>query len=55
MKNRHLDMCCHMCSKQVYEVEHFSVDDKGDVIVMCSECYNKAKQFFDGGAKSVKS
>lgn len=44
-----------MCSKQVHEVEHIAVDDSGDIIVMCPECYNKAKQFFDGGAKDGKS
>lgn len=53
--NRHLDMPCCICSKQVHEVEHISVDDSGDVIVMCPECYKKAKQFFDGGASNGKS
>lgn len=53
--NRHLDMCCHMCSKQVYEADHISVDRNGNVIVMCPQCYERAKEFFDGGAKNVKS
>ena len=50
--NRHLDMPCCICSKQVYEVEHISTDDSGDVIVMCPECYEKAKNFFEGGANN---
>ena len=45
--NRHLDMPCCICSKQVYEVEHIATDDSGDVIVMCPECYEKAKKFFE--------
>lgn len=53
--NRHLDMCCCMCSKQVYEVEHISVDDNGDIIIMCSACYDKAKQFFERSIKDGKS
>lgn len=54
-KNNHLDMSCCMCYKQVDEVEHFAFDKNGDVIVMCTRCYDKAKPFFSGGAKNVES
>lgn len=54
--NRHLDMPCCFCSKQVYEVEHISTDDSGNVIVACPECYAKAKKFIKGGTDAnVKS
>lgn len=54
--NRHLDMPCSICSKQVYEVEHISTDEQGDIIVMCPQCYDKAKKFFEGGStKNVES
>ena len=49
--NRHLDMPCCICSKQIYEVDHISIDDSGNVIVMCSSCYEKAKKFFEGSEK----
>lgn len=50
--NKHLDMPCCICSKQIYDVEHISTDASGDVIIMCSQCYEKAKQFFTGGDKN---
>ena len=50
LMNRHLDMPCCICSKQVYEVEHVSTDDSGNIIILCPECYEKAKQFFKGGS-----
>lgn len=53
--NRHLDMSCCMCVKQVKEVKHFSVDDSDNVIIMCDECYDKAKKFFKGGGNDVES
>lgn len=48
--NKHLDMPCCICSKQVFEVDHIATDDNGDIIVMCDACYDKAKKFFEGGA-----
>lgn len=41
-----LHAICVMCKSHVDEVEHIAVDDEGNVIVMCSHCFNKAKLFF---------
>lgn len=53
--NKHIDMPCCICSKQVEEAEYIAVDDNGDLIVMCSECYRKAKKFFIKEDNDVKS
>lgn len=53
-------MHCCMCNDLVEDAEHITVTESEDlesinIVVMCSKCHDKAKQFFDGGKKNGKS
>ena len=50
-------MKCVVCSVDVAEVNHIAIDDCGDPQVLCDECYEKVRIFFEevkyhGKAKS---
>ena len=49
-------MSCCFCDYPLEEAEYIAVDDSGEIIAMCEECYNKAEKFFKtGGKKNVQS
>lgn len=50
-----LEMNCYFCGCTLSDVNHFSVDGDGNVIVACDTCYDKVKVFNGGGKKNVKS
>lgn len=50
-------MKCVVCSSTVVEVKHIGIDDSGDPQVLCDECHEKVRIFFEevkhhGKAKS---
>ena len=40
-------MECVVCSSIVKDVKHIAIDDKGDPQVLCDECYEKVRIFFE--------
>lgn len=40
-------MKCVVCSSDVEEVKHIAIDENGDPQVMCDECHNKVRIFFE--------
>ena len=40
-------MNCVCCSGAVKDVQHIAIDDNGDPIVLCEECYNKFRIFYE--------
>ena len=50
-------MKCVLCSSDVAEANNIAIDDSGDPQVLCDECYDKVRIFFEevkynGKAKS---
>lgn len=45
-----LNMKCTFCGKQVETPDNFAIDDNGDIMLACDECYKKIKDF-EGGRK----
>lgn len=37
---------CVICGKKS-TADHIAIDDKGDPVVMCDECYQKCRPFFE--------
>lgn len=49
-------MSCCFCEYPLEEAEYIAVDDDGEIIAMCEDCYSKAAKFFKtGGKKNVQS
>lgn len=50
-------MKCTVCSREVADVQHIAIDDNGDPQVMCSDCHDKVRIFFEEvkGHGKVKS
>ena len=40
-------MRCIMCSCDVEEADHIALDSQGEPQVLCDECYDKARIFFE--------
>ena len=40
-------MKCAICSCDVSEANHIAIDDNGDPQVICDDCYNKSRIFFE--------
>lgn len=40
-------MKCVICASPVSEAKHIAIDDNGDPQVLCDECYEKARIFFE--------
>lgn len=40
-------MKCVVCSSEVAEAKHIAIDDKGDPQVLCDECHDKVRIFFE--------
>ena len=40
-------MKCVMCSSNVAEAKHIAIDDSGDPQVICDECHDKVRIFFE--------
>ena len=40
-------MKCVLCSSNVAEAKHIALDDNGDPQVICDECYDKVRIFFE--------
>ena len=40
-------MKCVVCSSGVAEANHIALDDNGDPQVICDECYDKVRIFFE--------
>lgn len=40
-------MECTMCSSDVLEANHIAIDKNGDPQVLCEECYEKVRIFFE--------
>lgn len=42
-------MKCVMCDTRVVgkDAEHIAIDESGEPVVMCEECYRKARVFFE--------
>ena len=40
-------MNCIVCSSNVEEVNHLAIDEEGDPQVLCEECYDKVRIFFE--------
>ena len=40
-------MKCVVCSSDVAEAKHIAIDNNGDPQVMCDECYDKVRSFFE--------
>ena len=43
---------CYFCNGDITNIDHFALDEEGELVFMCDHCYNLAKKFFD---KEVKS
>lgn len=46
-----LGLKCCICDVEILEAKHISVDDEGDIISICTKCYEKAEKFFRAGGK----
>lgn len=40
-------MKCAVCSSEVEEANHIAIDDNGDPQVLCDECHEKTRIFFE--------
>lgn len=40
-------MKCVLCSSDVADAKHIAIDENGDPVVLCEECYNKVRIFFE--------
>ena len=40
-------MKCVVCSSEVVEAKHIAIDDNGDPQVLCDECHDKVRIFFE--------
>lgn len=40
-------MKCVVCSSEVAEAKHIAIDDNGDPQVLCDECHDKVRIFFE--------
>lgn len=40
-------MKCVVCSSDVKEVNHIALDDDGEPQVLCDECHDKVRIFFE--------
>lgn len=40
-------MKCVLCSSDVEEANHIAIDEEGDPQVLCDECYEKVRIFFE--------
>ena len=40
-------MKCIVCSSDVAEAKHIAIDENGDPQVMCDECHDKVRIFFE--------
>ena len=40
-------MKCVICSSTVEEVNHIAIDEQGDPQVLCDECHDKVRIFFE--------
>ena len=40
-------MKCIVCSSEVAEAKHIGIDDKGDPQVLCDQCHDKVRIFFE--------
>lgn len=40
-------MNCTLCSCRVLDAEHIAIDENGDPVVLCNECYDKVRIFFE--------
>lgn len=40
-------MKCVVCSSDVAEAKHIAIDDNGDPQVLCDECHDKVRIFFE--------
>ena len=43
---RYSGMLCCFCKCPLEEIEYIAVDDDGEIIAMCEDCYSKASKFF---------
>ena len=48
-------MFCHTCGKQLPHPNHFAFSDKGDVEVMCDECFDDIGRFYRKGVNVNES
>ena len=40
-------MKCVVCSQTAQEAKHIAIDENGDPQVLCEECYDKVRIFFE--------
>ena len=40
-------MKCVMCSSDVAEAKHIAIDNNGDPQVICDQCHDKVRIFFE--------
>lgn len=40
-------MKCIVCSSDVAEAKHIGIDDNGDPQVICDQCHDKVRIFFE--------
>ena len=40
-------MKCVICSSDVEEAKHIAIDENGDPQVLCDECHQKTRIFFE--------
>lgn len=40
-------MKCSVCSREVREAKYIAIDEKGDPQVLCDECFEKVRFFFE--------
>ena len=40
-------MKCIVCSSDVEEANHIAIDEEGEPQVLCDECYEKVRIFFE--------
>lgn len=38
---------CSICDQSIFDAEHIAIDDNGEPVVMCEDCYQKARPFFE--------
>ena len=39
-------MMCEICGKQLQISDHIALNEKGDLVFLCNECYDTIKIFF---------
>lgn len=49
-------MFCYFCNVRITDPKHIAIDDEGEIVSLCTPCYELAAKFFKrGGNKNAES